>query len=140
MLYRFLYILVQMVNWDLSRDADTAKYAETIVEAHEMTVDLPEQALNHDKDNLRLIRRLNSLRIIQVRNISTSTRVTEEQIETVQEIQIHQQLKEIGLRVPLLQMVLTLVITRATVTILTTQPSQSLLAITEQETLTAVQI
>ncbi|MFO0004967.1 MAG: hypothetical protein ACK559_27940, partial [bacterium] len=49
--YRLLYKLVEMVNWDLSRDADAAKYAETIVEAHEMTVDLPEQALNNDKDN-----------------------------------------------------------------------------------------
>jgi HEAT repeat protein len=64
--YRLLYKLVEMVNWDLSRDAQAQRYAEVIVEAHEMTVDIPEIPLNDDKANLRLIRRLNSLRIMNV--------------------------------------------------------------------------
>jgi hypothetical protein len=62
--YRLLYKLIEMVNWDLSRDAGAAQFAETIVEAYEMTVDLPEQASTDDRTNLRLIRRLNGLRIV----------------------------------------------------------------------------
>ncbi len=65
--YRLLFKLVEMTNWDLSRDAQAALYAETIVEAHEMTVGLPEQPSQDDRANLRMIRRLNGLRIIAPR-------------------------------------------------------------------------
>lgn len=71
--YRLLYKLVEMVNWDLSRDAEAARYAEHIVEAHEMLQDLPQIPLNDDRSNLRLIRRLNSLKIIEVRNQSSTS-------------------------------------------------------------------
>jgi len=71
--YRLLYKLVEMVNWDLSRDAEAARYAEHIVEAHEMLQDLPELPLNDDRSNLRLIRRLNSLKLIEVKNQSNNT-------------------------------------------------------------------
>jgi len=64
--YRLLHKLIEMVNWDLSRDANANRYAETIVETHEMTVDLPEQPLSDDRANLRMIRRLNGLGIISL--------------------------------------------------------------------------
>lgn len=64
--YRLLYKLIEMVNWDLSRDANAPRYAEAIVEAFEMGQDLPEVPDRDDKANLRLIRRLNSLKIISL--------------------------------------------------------------------------
>lgn len=70
--YRLLYKLVEMVNWDLSRDAEAPKYADTIVEAYELGQDLPEQSASDDKLNLRFIRRLNSLKIIQLRDATTA--------------------------------------------------------------------
>lgn len=70
--YRLLYKLIEMVNWDLSRDAEAPRYAEAIVEAYEMGQDLPEQPATDDRANLRLIRRLNSLRIINLRSTTTA--------------------------------------------------------------------
>lgn len=66
--YRLLYKLVEMVNWDLSRDSEAARYAEVIVEAYELGQDIPETPETDDKLNLRLIRRLNGLRIINVQS------------------------------------------------------------------------
>lgn len=66
--YRLLYKLIEMVNWDLSRDAHALNYAETIVEAHEALTDLPDAPLAEAKANLRLIRRLNMLRILSVQH------------------------------------------------------------------------
>jgi hypothetical protein len=66
--YRLLYKLIEMVNWDLSRDAHALNYAETIVEAHEALTDLPDAPLAESKANLRLIRRLNMLRILSVQH------------------------------------------------------------------------
>jgi len=65
--YRLLYKLVEMVNWDLSRDSHAAQYAETIVDAYDTTTAMPEQPLADDRANLRLIRMLNGLRIINPR-------------------------------------------------------------------------
>jgi virulence-associated protein VapD len=65
--YRLLFKLIEMTNWDLSRDAQAARYAETIVETYEMTVDLPEQPSQDDRANMRMIRRLNGLKIVSPR-------------------------------------------------------------------------
>ena len=70
--YRLLYKLVEMVNWDLSRDAQAARYAEAIVEAYEISQDLPETPDRNDKTNLRLIRRLNGLKIISVQALANA--------------------------------------------------------------------
>lgn len=64
--YRLLYKLVEMVNWDLSRDAEANVFAEIIVEAYELTQDLPAVPSGDDKTNLRYVRRLNSLRIVSL--------------------------------------------------------------------------
>ncbi len=64
--YRLMYKLVEMVNWDLSRDAEANRHAETIVEAYEMSQDLPSTPSTDDKTNLRQMRRLNSLRIAKL--------------------------------------------------------------------------
>jgi catechol 2,3-dioxygenase-like lactoylglutathione lyase family enzyme len=66
--YRLLYKLIEMVNWDLSRDAHALNYAEAIVEAHEALTDLPDSPLAESKANLRLIRRLKMLRILSVQH------------------------------------------------------------------------
>lgn len=70
--YRLLYKLIEMVNWDLSRDAHAARYAESIVEAYEMGQDLPEQPEGDDRSNLILVRRLNSLKVINLRVAATA--------------------------------------------------------------------
>jgi len=70
--YRLLYKLVEMVNWDLSRDADAPRFAEAIVEAFEMVQDMPEQSESSDVNNLFLVRRLNSLKIIRLRSSQTA--------------------------------------------------------------------
>ncbi len=62
--YRLLYKLIEMVNWDLSRDAEAASYSEIIVEAYELLQGLPQAPERDDRANLRMIRRLHSLRII----------------------------------------------------------------------------
>jgi len=72
--YRLLYKLIEMVNWDLSRDAEAPRFAEAIVEAFEMAQDLPAQPAGDDRSNLRLIRRLNSLKIINLRHTATAAR------------------------------------------------------------------
>ncbi len=66
--YRLMYKLVEMTNWDLSRDAGAQAFAEHIVEAHDMLSDLPAEPLRSDRDNLRNVRRLHGLRILTVKN------------------------------------------------------------------------
>jgi len=62
--YRLLYKMVEMANWDLARDENAVRYADTIVEAHELISAAPENPARSDVDNLRLIRQLNTLRIM----------------------------------------------------------------------------
>jgi hypothetical protein len=64
--YRLLYKLIEMVNYDLSQDSHAARYAETIVEAYELTESMSAQPSNDDRTNLRMIRRLNQLDILQL--------------------------------------------------------------------------
>lgn len=62
--YRLMYKLVEMTNWDLSRDPHANSFADSIVEAYELQQDLPVEPLADDRANLRLIRRLNALKIL----------------------------------------------------------------------------
>jgi hypothetical protein len=62
--YRLLYKLVEMANWDLSRDQDAIRYADIIVEAHNLMTGLPEQPAATDAQNLVMIRNLNTLEIM----------------------------------------------------------------------------
>lgn len=64
--YRLLYKLIEMVNYDLSQDSQAARYAETIVEAYELTESMADQPSNDDRTNLRMIRRLNQLDILRL--------------------------------------------------------------------------
>ncbi len=83
--YRMLYKLVEMVNWDLSRDSNARYYADAIVEAYEFLQDMPSTPTNDDRANLRLVRRLNSLKILGVSQLYTQAQrqaqMTREQIE-----------------------------------------------------------
>ena len=62
--YRLMHKLVEMTNWDLSRDAHASTYADSIVEAYDMLEDLRDNFPEDARSNLRLIRRLNSLKIL----------------------------------------------------------------------------
>jgi hypothetical protein len=64
--YRLLYKLIEMVNWDLSRDAHANNHAESIVEAYELLQDLHPEPVEDDRLNLRYIRRLNSLKLLSL--------------------------------------------------------------------------
>ena len=75
--YRLLYKLVEMVNWDLSRDAHAPNYADSIVEAYELQQDLYPEPVEDDRLNLRYIRRLNSLKILTL-GVSNTSSVNEE--------------------------------------------------------------
>lgn len=70
--YRLLYKLIEMVNYDLSQDSHAARYAETIVEAFELTESMSPQPSNDDRTNLRMIRRLNQLQILQLRPVTNA--------------------------------------------------------------------
>ncbi|MCE3011779.1 MAG: hypothetical protein LW878_01820 [Proteobacteria bacterium] len=72
--YRLMYKLVEMTNWDLSRDAHANSYADSIVEAYELMQDLPAEPLADDRANLRLIRRLNALKILTLVAPASETR------------------------------------------------------------------
>lgn len=62
--YRLMYKLVEMTNWDLSRDAHANSFADSIVEAYELLQDLPAEPVADDRAGLRLIRRLNALKLL----------------------------------------------------------------------------
>ncbi len=72
--YRLLHKLIEMVNWDLSRDGEAASYAETIVEAYDLLQAMPATPPAEDRASLRLIRRLHSLRIISAQVQATRSR------------------------------------------------------------------
>lgn len=59
--YRLMYKLVEMLTWDLSRDANAAAYAEIITEAYDLLKGLPEESRLDDRQTLRLTRKLNAL-------------------------------------------------------------------------------
>lgn len=62
--YRLIYKLVEMTNWDLSRDQDAIRYADTIVEAHNFMTGINENPASTDQQNLVMIREINRLKIM----------------------------------------------------------------------------
>ena len=59
--YRLLYKILEMMNWDLSRDQYAAGVADTIVEIYNTLYSMDENPAPADQDNILNIRRLNLL-------------------------------------------------------------------------------
>lgn len=60
--YRLLYKTLEMVNWDLSRDAKAPDNADIIIDIYNTLTVMNEHPTNNDKDSILDIRRLHVLR------------------------------------------------------------------------------
>lgn len=59
--YRLLYKILEMINWDLSRDQNAVEFSDTIVEIYNTLFSLDENPMGNDLDSVQNIRRLNVL-------------------------------------------------------------------------------
>lgn len=106
--FRLLYKTLEMVNWDLSRDAMAIEFADVIVEIYNTLSTMNEHPANNDPQNVAAIRRLNVLvapvgtveRTILMANEETRRELEErERLErlSIAEREIAQQLKNSGI-------------------------------------------
>lgn len=59
--YRLLYKILEMINWDLSRDQNAVEFSDTIVEIYNTLYSMDENPTGNDVDSVLNIRRLNVL-------------------------------------------------------------------------------
>lgn len=59
--YRLLYKILEMINWDFSRDQYAIELSDTIVEIYTMLYSMDENPTANDPDSVQGIRRLNTL-------------------------------------------------------------------------------
>lgn len=64
--YRLLYLIVEMANWDLSRDTAATSHATIITDTVDVLRKLPTSPRRSAQDNLGLIRQLRSLNIFSL--------------------------------------------------------------------------